>query len=68
MTLQTRLTVRGVEIDGAEESRIYHQLDALGERLAHEPEPLAELVIDQNAAQRRVYVDLRVLLNRLALT
>jgi len=65
MTLETTLTVRGVEINAAEEARILHQLDALGERLLHEPEPLAELVVDHSPAQRRVYVDLRVLLNRL---
>jgi hypothetical protein len=65
MTVQTNLTLRGVDIDAAEEARILHQLDALGQRLTHEPEPLAELVLSQSTAQRRVEADLRVLLNRL---
>jgi ribosome-associated translation inhibitor RaiA len=54
-----------VALSAAEEDRVRHQLQTLERRLAHFPNPTAELALEAHPAQRRMEVKLRVRLGPL---
>ena len=60
MALGITLETRDCPLGADEERHIRHQLEMLGQRLAHFPEPIATAVLKQHDLQRQVEVALRV--------
>lgn len=60
MALAITLETRDCPLGPDEERHIRHQLERLGERLAHFPEPIATVVLKRHELQRQVEVALRI--------
>lgn len=58
MTMNIVLHHRNFELSPEVETRIRHQLETLGRRVASFPDPLADLRLEQHDMQRRVTADL----------
>ncbi len=65
MALTTRLNLRDLALSSIDEQRIHRQIDTLGRRLMHYPDPVVDLTLLEFPAPRRYSVDLRVQLGPL---
>jgi ribosome-associated translation inhibitor RaiA len=60
VTLGITLETHDCPLGPDEERHVRHQVEMLGKRLAHFPEPIATIVLKRHERQRRVEVALRV--------
>lgn len=66
MVLTTRLSLRNLSLSDVTETRIRRKIDTLARRLAHYPDPIADLTLTEYPAPRRFGAELRVQLGPLA--
>ncbi len=65
MGLTTRLNLRDLTLSSLDEQRIHRQIDSLGRRLVHYPDPVVDLTLLEYPSPRRYGADLRVQLGPL---